>query len=107
MLFVASQSSVRGFAFLLAIGVIVSMFTAVAATRAMLGILGGFKWFNNAAFMGATAKPVRWKIDVVGRTKMWFVISGAVVVIGLGSLGRSRASTAASTSPAARASRSR
>jgi SecD/SecF fusion protein len=86
VLFVASQSSVRGFAFLLAIGVIVSMFTAVAATRAMLGILGGFKWFNNAAFMGATAKPVRWKLDVVGRTKMWFLISGAVVVIGLGSL---------------------
>ncbi len=86
VLFVASQSSVRGFAFLLAIGVLVSMFTAVAATRAMLGILGGFKWFNNAAFMGATAKPVRWKIDVVGRTKMWFIISGAVVVISLGSL---------------------
>ncbi len=86
VLFVASQSSVRGFAFLLAIGVIVSMFTAVAATRAMLGILGGFKWFNNAAFMGATAKPVRWKIDVVGRTRMWFIISGAVVVVSLGSL---------------------
>src|SRR3954447_3406550 len=86
VLFVPSQSSVRGFAFLLGIGVIVSMFTAVAATRAMLGILGGFKWFNNAAFMGATAKPVRWKLDVVGRTKMWFLISGAVVLIGLGSL---------------------
>ncbi len=86
VLFVASQSSVRGFAFLLAIGVLVSMFTAVAATRAMLGILGGFKWFNNAAFMGATAKPVRWKIDVVGRTKMWFLISGVVVAVSLGSL---------------------
>ncbi|MDX6378097.1 MAG: SecD/SecF fusion protein, partial [Gaiellaceae bacterium] len=86
VLFVASQSSVRGFAFLLAIGVIVSMFTAVAATRAMLGILGGFKWFNNAAFMGATAKPVRWKIDVVGRTKIWFAVSGAVILVSFGSL---------------------
>jgi SecD/SecF fusion protein len=86
VLFVASQSSVRGFAFLLGIGVIVSMFTAVAATRAMLGILGGFRWFNNAAFMGATAKPVRWKIDVVGKTKMWFAISGAIILVGLGSL---------------------
>ena len=86
VLFVASQSSVRGFAFLLAIGVLVSMFTAVAATRAMLGILGGFKWFNNAAFMGATAKPVRWKIDVVGRTTMWFAVSGTVILVSLGSL---------------------
>ncbi len=86
VLFVASQSSVRGFAFLLAIGVLVSMFTAVAATRAMLGILGGFKWFNNAAFMGATAKPIRWRIDVVGRTRMWFVLSGVVMAVSLGSL---------------------
>jgi SecD/SecF fusion protein len=29
---------------------------------------------------------VRWKLDVVGKTKMWFAISGVVVLIGLGSL---------------------
>jgi SecD/SecF fusion protein len=84
VLFIASQASVRGFALLLALGVLVSMFTAVAATRAMLGIVGGFRWFNNAAFMGATAKPVRWHLDFIGRTKLWFVISGTVIAIGLG-----------------------
>jgi SecD/SecF fusion protein len=87
VLFVASQSSVRGFALLLALGVLVSMFTAVAATRAMLGVLGGFRWFNNAAFMGATAKPVRWKYDFGGRTRLWFAVSGAIIVAGLGSIG--------------------
>jgi SecD/SecF fusion protein len=87
VLFVASTSSVKGFALLLAIGVIVSMFTAVAATRAMLGVLGGFRWFNNAAFMGATAKPVRWKYDFGGRTRLWFAVSGAIIVAGLGSIG--------------------
>jgi SecD/SecF fusion protein len=86
VLFVASQSSVRGFALLLALGVLVSMFTAVAATRAMLGVLGGFKWFNNAAFMGATAKPIRWRYDFGGRMKLWFLISGAVIAIGLGTV---------------------
>ena len=85
VLFVAA-SRVRGFAFLLGLGVIVSMFTAVAATRAMLGMLGGFRWFNNAAFMGATAKPVRWRIDFIGRNKLWFAISAAVILVGLGSL---------------------
>ncbi len=84
VLFVASQASVRGFALLLALGVLVSMFTAIAATRAMLGILGGFSWFNNAAFMGATAKPVRWRMDFAGRIKLWFAISGAVIAVGLG-----------------------
>jgi SecD/SecF fusion protein len=87
VLFIASQASVRGFALLLALGVLVSMFTAVAATRAMLGLLGGFRWFNNAAFMGATAKPVRWRLNVVGRTRTWFVISGAVMLVGAVSLG--------------------
>ncbi len=87
VLFIASQASVRGFALLLALGVLVSMFTAVAATRAMLGLLGGFRWFNNAAFMGATAKPVRWRLDVVGRTRTWFVVSGLVILIGAVSLG--------------------
>lgn len=86
VLFVASTSSVKGFALLLAIGVLVSMFTAVAATRAMLGLLGGFRWFNNAAFMGATAKPVRWKYDFGGRTRLWFAVSGAIIIAGVGSI---------------------
>jgi SecD/SecF fusion protein len=86
VLFVASTASVKGFAFLLALGVLVSMFSAVAATRAMLGILGNFKWFNNAAFMGATPKPVRWRMDFAGRKFLWFAISGVAVLIGIGSL---------------------
>jgi SecD/SecF fusion protein len=87
VLWVSSQASVKGFAFLLGLGVLVSMFTAVAATRAMLGLLGGFRWFNNAAFMGATAKPVRWRMDFIGRFKLWWSISAAVILAGMVSLG--------------------
>jgi SecD/SecF fusion protein len=87
VLWVSSQASVKGFAFLLGLGVLVSMFTAVAATRAMLGLLGGFRWFNNAAFMGATAKPVRWRMNFIGRYKLWFAVSAAVILAGLVSLG--------------------
>jgi SecD/SecF fusion protein len=86
VLFVASTASVKGFAFLLGLGVLVSMFSAVASTRAMLGILGNFKWFNNAAFMGADPKPVRWKMDFAGRKRLWFVISGVAIAVSLGSL---------------------
>ena len=39
ILFALSSGSVRGFAVLLALGVLLSMFTAVAVTRALLGVL--------------------------------------------------------------------
>ena len=40
ILFILSQSDVQGFALTLGIGVLVSLFTAVAATRAILGTMG-------------------------------------------------------------------
>lgn len=86
VLFVASQASVRGFALMLALGVLVSMFTAVAATRALLGLLAGFEWFNSAAFMGASAKPVRWRFDFAGRKRLWLLISGTAILICIASI---------------------
>jgi SecD/SecF fusion protein len=86
VLFMAGTGSVKGFAFTLAVGVLVSMFTAVLATRAMLGVLSGFRWFNNAALMGASGQKVRWRADITGRRYLWFVISGVVVLIAAGSL---------------------
>jgi SecD/SecF fusion protein len=86
VLFMAGTGSVKGFAFTLAVGVLVSMFTAVLATRAMLGVLSGFKWFNNAALMGASGQKVRWRADITGRKNLWFTISAVVVLIAAGSL---------------------
>ncbi|MDX6617722.1 MAG: SecD/SecF fusion protein [Gaiellales bacterium] len=86
VLFMAGTGSVKGFAFTLAVGVLVSMFTAVLATRAMLGVLSGFKWFNNAALMGASGQKVRWRADITGRRYLWLTISGVVVLIAAGSL---------------------
>ena len=86
VLFMAGTGSVKGFAFTLAVGVLVSMFTAVLATRAMLGVLSGFKWFNNAALMGASGQKVRWRADITGRRYLWFAISGVVVLVAAGSL---------------------
>ncbi|MGI9188444.1 MAG: protein translocase subunit SecF, partial [Gaiellales bacterium] len=77
VLFVASQSSVKGFAFLLAIGVLVSMFTSVVATRAILNVLSNFSWFNNPRVIGAEAKPVRWRFDFTGGTRMAIVTQKA------------------------------
>ena len=53
ILFAVATAGVKGFALMLLIGTVVSLITAVAATRAMLGLLAGFKWFENPSFMGA------------------------------------------------------
>jgi SecD/SecF fusion protein len=54
ILFAVATAGVKGFALMLLIGTVVSLVTAVAATRAMLGLLAGFSWFQNPRFMGAS-----------------------------------------------------
>jgi SecD/SecF fusion protein len=89
VLFAVATAGVKGFALMLLIGTVVSLVTAVAATRAMLGLLAGFRWFQNPRFMGAHgAQTAKWlQIDFMRRRYLWFAISGAVVLISVVSLG--------------------
>jgi SecD/SecF fusion protein len=88
VLFALASAGVKGFALMLLIGTAMSIVTAVFATRAMLGLLAGFKWFDSPAFMGATGAVIpNWiKHDYVGKRNTWFAISGAVLAIAVGSL---------------------
>jgi SecD/SecF fusion protein len=88
VLFLIATGGVKGFALMLLVGTLMSMVTAIAATRALLGVLAGFRWFDNPAFMGATAQriPAWQRIDFIGKRRIWFAISAVVVAIGLGSL---------------------
>jgi SecD/SecF fusion protein len=85
VLFVVATASVRGFALMLLIGTALSMLTAVVATRAILAVLAGFGWIDNPRFMGATGQGIpRWlRWDYIGRRRIWFAISGAVVALSL------------------------
>jgi SecD/SecF fusion protein len=89
VLFAVATAGVKGFALMLLIGTILSLVTAVAATRAMLGLLAGFRWFDNPRFMGAHGQQhAKWlQIDFMRRRYLWFAISGAIIVIGAVSLG--------------------
>src|SRR5919109_488652 len=89
VLFAVASAQVKGFALMLLIGTVISLITAVAATRAMLGLLAGFRWFDNPQFMGAAgAQGLRFlQIDFMRRRYLWFAISGAVVAIGVAALG--------------------
>src|SRR5215203_427219 len=59
ILFALSSGSVRGFAVLLAVGVILSMFTAVSVTRALLGVVSGRGVKLSPGMMGVSKKSLR------------------------------------------------
>jgi SecD/SecF fusion protein len=83
ILYAAATSSVKGFALMLLIGVATSIFTAVVATRAMLGLLSGFRFMSSHRVLGSIGSGDRWKkYDLIGKMKLWFAISGVVLVIG-------------------------
>jgi SecD/SecF fusion protein len=88
VLFAVATAGVKGFALMLLIGTVLSLVTAVAATRAMLGLLAGFRWFDNPAFMGAKGQQKgKWlQIDFMRRRYLWFAISGVVIALGIGAL---------------------
>src|SRR5712691_586450 len=74
---------------MLLMGTVISLITAVAATRAMLGWLAGVSWFNKPRFMGAHGQQTaKWlQIDFMRRRYLWFAISGAILALGAGALG--------------------
>jgi SecD/SecF fusion protein len=89
VLFLVAIASVKGFALMLLIGTMISLLTAVAATRALLHLLSGFRWFDNPRFMGAHGQQTaKWlQIDFMKRRYLWFAMSGLIVLAGTVSLG--------------------
>ncbi len=88
VLFAVATASVRGFALMLLIGTALSLLTAVLATRAILALLSGFGWLDNPRLMGATGEGLpRWlRIDYIGKRRIWFAVSGAVVAISIAAI---------------------
>ena len=86
ILFVLATAGVKGFAFTLGIGTIVSLFTAVLFTQAVLGSLGRSRLLHSPRALGAGAQRVRWHFDFSGASRWFFSISGAILAIGAISL---------------------
>jgi preprotein translocase subunit SecD len=61
VLFALSSGSVRGFAVLLCIGVVLSMFTAIVVTRALLGVVSSRGFHLSAGMMGVSKSEIRTK----------------------------------------------
>jgi SecD/SecF fusion protein len=87
ILFMLATAGVKGFAFMLGIGTLVSLFTAVMATQAILATLGRSRVFSNPAAVGAHVAGARWHFDFMGASKWFFSMSGLILLIGALSIG--------------------
>src|SRR4051812_22803199 len=83
ILFTLATAGVRGFAFTLGVGTLVSLFTAVLATSAILGSLARTRLLRRPSALGVATKERKgWTFDFMGNARWFFSVSGAIIAIG-------------------------
>ncbi|MDP9135568.1 MAG: protein translocase subunit SecD, partial [Actinomycetota bacterium] len=85
ILFTLATSGVKGFAFTMGVGTIVSLFTAVLATSALLGAMSRTRLIRSRFALGVgkdDREGPRWHWDFVGKSKWFFSGSGMILVVG-------------------------
>ena len=82
ILFVLATAGVKGFAFTLGVGTIVSLLTAVVFTQALLGTMSRTRLLNSPSALGAGGEGRRWHFDFMGASRWFFSISGVILLIG-------------------------
>jgi SecD/SecF fusion protein len=89
ILFILATAGVKGFAFVLGIGTLASLFTAVLATQAVLGSMGRSRMIAHPSALGADPNAKnRWeRFDFMGASRWFFSFSGVILVIGALALG--------------------
>ncbi len=89
VLYEVGTTSVKGFAFTLIIGIVISIFTAVVVTQLFISLLAESKKFAKNKFFGVkedgTPKQFLNKtFNFIKHRKVFYIISIAVIVIGMG-----------------------
>ncbi|HEX2706528.1 MAG TPA: protein translocase subunit SecF, partial [Solirubrobacterales bacterium] len=82
ILFVLATADVKGFAFTLGVGTIVSLLTAVVFTQALLGSMSRTRLFSSPSLLGADRRGMRWHFDFMGASRWFFTMSGIILLIG-------------------------
>ena len=82
ILFLFASAGVKGFAFTLFVGTLLSLFTAVVATRAAFNVLAETRFLRDDRYLGLHQREIRWKMDFVGKWKLWMAITIIPMVIG-------------------------
>jgi SecD/SecF fusion protein len=87
ILFALATAEVKGFAFMLGIGTMLTLFTAVLATRAALGTMGRTRLMSRPSALGAGKRKREWTFDFMGASKWFFSLSGTILLIGALAIG--------------------
>ena len=82
ILFVLATAGVKGFAFTLGVGTIVSLLTAVVFTQALLGSMSRSRLLRSPSALGAGGEGMRWHFDFMGASRWFFSISGVILLVG-------------------------
>jgi SecD/SecF fusion protein len=82
ILFMLATAGVKGFAFTLLIGTLVSLFTAVLATQAMLGSMARTRLLRGRMALRVTQGERVHRFDFMGRARWFFSMSGLILVAG-------------------------
>ncbi len=83
ILFTLATAGVKGFAFTLGVGTLVSLFTAVLATSAILGTMSRWRLLRRPSALGVNPeKTKRWQFDFMGNSRWFFSFSGVILLIG-------------------------
>lgn len=83
ILFYFGSSIIRGFAFNLAAGILVSMFTAIAITKTMLNGFIGKKITEDHKLFGVRENKKTYNFAFIKSSKIWLAISGVLVGLSL------------------------
>src|SRR5262249_25725131 len=87
ILFLLATAGVKGFAFTLGVGTLVSFFTAVLLTQAVLGTMSRSRLIHSPAALGAGRKRERRPFDYMGASRWFFSMSGVILLIGALAIG--------------------
>ncbi|HWW66572.1 MAG TPA: protein translocase subunit SecD, partial [Solirubrobacterales bacterium] len=82
ILFVLATAGVKGFAFTLGVGTIVSLLTAVVFTQALLGSMSRSWLLRSPSALGTTGRGMRWHFDFMGASRWFFTVSGCILLVG-------------------------
>jgi SecD/SecF fusion protein len=87
ILFALATAEVKGFAFTLGIGTLLTLFTAVLATQAALGAMSRSPLVSHPAALGAARRGKGWTFDFMGASKWFFSLSGTILLVGALAIG--------------------
>jgi SecD/SecF fusion protein len=87
ILFALATAEVQGFAFMLGIGTLTSLFTAVLATQAALTTMSHSRLITHPSALGAGGKKRQWRFDFMGASRWFFSLSGVILLTGAIAIG--------------------